>query len=173
MITSDYEMDEIDKQIVELIQQDPGLTHSSIAEKIHRSQPTVGSRIKKLENSGILQFQAGLNMKNIDYYFAKVELQTLNPVRLIELINRCPYLIHGFKTSGDMNFLIIIANQNFKALDRIVNYHFRNDPDIINVKVEIITEIINDFVVPVYLETGYCSCAEDHNQRKIRHHEVK
>ncbi|MFX1386092.1 MAG: AsnC family transcriptional regulator, partial [Promethearchaeota archaeon] len=39
-------MDDIDKRIVQFIQNDPTSTHTQIAKKINRSQPTVGMRIK-------------------------------------------------------------------------------------------------------------------------------
>ena len=76
MISEKLKLDEIDRQIITLIQEDPNLTHTQIAEKINRSQPTVGMRIKKLEKEGILQFQPGINFKKVDLFLATVELNT-------------------------------------------------------------------------------------------------
>ena len=47
MTISSYELDQIDKQIIQILNEDPNLTHTKIAEKVHRSQPTVGNRIKR------------------------------------------------------------------------------------------------------------------------------
>jgi len=54
-----FKIDEIDKNIIEIIQKDPMLTHTEIAKKVNRSQPTIGMRIRKLEKAGVLKFQAG------------------------------------------------------------------------------------------------------------------
>ncbi|MFW9972710.1 MAG: Lrp/AsnC family transcriptional regulator, partial [Candidatus Odinarchaeota archaeon] len=72
MINNSSVLDDIDKRIVTYIQNDPTITHTQIAKKVNRSQPTIGMRIKKLEESGVLKFQAGLNLKNLNHYFAKV-----------------------------------------------------------------------------------------------------
>ena len=66
MISEKLKLDDVDRKIISLVQEDPGLTHTQIAEKIDRSQPTVGMRIKKLEKNGILQFQPGINFKLVD-----------------------------------------------------------------------------------------------------------
>jgi len=68
-------IDEIDCKIMDLIQKEPNLTHTQIAEHVNRSQPTVGMRIKKLENLGVLKYQAGINIKVADLYFARAEIQ--------------------------------------------------------------------------------------------------
>lgn len=72
-------MDEIDKKIITLIQEDPSMTHSKIAKIIQKSQPTVGKRIKKLTDSGILKIQPGINFKNADISLVIVRLKTKNP----------------------------------------------------------------------------------------------
>ena len=48
MESKDFKIDEVDKSIIELIQKEPTLTHTEIAKKVNRSQPTIGTRIRKL-----------------------------------------------------------------------------------------------------------------------------
>ncbi len=164
MINGVNVLDDIDKSIVKFIQMDPTITHTQIAKKVNRSQPTVGSRIKKLEESGILKFQAGLNLKNLECYYAKVDIQTSDPEEIVSIINSCPYIIHGYRVSGVTNFLIIIAYPILKDLDKIVNYHFRNNPTIKLIKTEIISEIIKEFVIPIDFEIKRCNCIEKFNK---------
>ncbi|MFX1329659.1 MAG: Lrp/AsnC family transcriptional regulator [Promethearchaeota archaeon] len=160
-------LDDIDKRIVQFIQRDPTSTHTQIAKKINRSQPAVGMRIKKLEKLGILQFQAGLNLKSTNCYLAKVSLQSSDPNSIIRIIKSCPYMIHGYKLSGMSNFLIIIAHPCLKSIDRIVNYHFRNNPEVRKIKIEIIMDIINDFVIPVDFRVRSCNCVENAKNNRI------
>lgn len=165
MINESSVLDDIDKRIVTFIQDDPTITHTEIAKQINRSQPTVGMRIKKLEESGILKYQAGLNLKNLDYYFAKVNIQTTDPEEMRKIIKSCSYMIHGYRVSGATNFVVIICCSKFTDLDRIVNYHFRNNPNVLKVKIEIISEIINEFVVPVDFQIRSCPCVENYNNQ--------
>ena len=83
MMSNAYSMDEIDQKIVQLIQRKPNLTHTEIATHISRSQPTVGMRIRKLEEAGILNFHAGINLKDVDLYLAMVWISTNNPEKII------------------------------------------------------------------------------------------
>ncbi|KKM95532.1 hypothetical protein LCGC14_1187160, partial [marine sediment metagenome] len=53
------------KKIIKLIQEDPSMDHSKIAEVTKKSQPTVGIRIKKLRDSGFLK----INQELISHFF--------------------------------------------------------------------------------------------------------
>ena len=148
-------IDQIDCRIMELIQKSPNLTHTQIATHVNRSQPTVGMRIKKLENLGVLKYQAGINIRVADLSFARIELQTKNPKKAIEDVKNCPFMLNAFRLSGNSNISILMVGLNFKNLDHVVNRHFRNDPDVINVHIDVIADVVNDFVVPIDLNLDY------------------
>jgi DNA-binding Lrp family transcriptional regulator len=108
-------------------------------------------RIKKLENLGVLKYQAGINIKAADLCFARVEVQTNNPKDAIEVVKRCPFMLNAFRLSGNSNISILMVGLSFKDIDLIVNRHFRNDPNVIAVHIDVISEVINDFVLPIDL----------------------
>ena len=127
MISEKLKLDDVDRQIITLVQEDPNLTHTQIAEKINRSQPTVGMRIKKLEKSGILQFQPGINFKKVELFLATVEINTSNPNEILEMATCCPFMLNAFRLSGEHNICILLASSKIHKLDAIVNYHFRKN----------------------------------------------
>ena len=155
MISEKIGIDDIDCKIMDLIQRTPNLTHTEIAEHVNRSQPTVGMRIKKLEKLGVLKYQAGINIKEADLCFARIELKTKNPEKAIEKVKRCPFLLNAFRLTGDSNISILTIGLNIKDLDRIVNRNFRNDPDVIDVHIDFISDVVNDFVLPMDLTLEY------------------
>ncbi|TFG03947.1 MAG: Lrp/AsnC family transcriptional regulator [Promethearchaeota archaeon] len=157
MISQKLKLDDIDRKIISLVQEDPNLTHTQIAEKIERSQPTVGMRIKKLEKEGILQFQPGINFKKVDLFLATVELQTKYPDEIIDMAKYCPFMLNAFRLSGDHNITILLASSKLEKLDNIVNYHFRNNPSVQSVTMEIVTQIAKDFILPIDFDS------EEHN----------
>lgn len=157
MISEKLKLDEIDRQIISLVQENPALTHTEIATKINRSQPTVGMRIKKLEKSGILQFQPGINFRKVDLFLATVEIQTKNPEEIIDMARFCPFMLNAFRLSGAHNVCILLASSKLEKLDSIINYHFRNNPDISSVSMEIIIDIAKDFILPIDFDS------EEHN----------
>jgi len=149
MISEKLKLDDIDRQIITLVQDDPNLTHTQIAEKINRSQPTVGMRIKKLEREGILQFQPGINFKNVDLFLATVEINTKRPNVILDMAKFCPFMLNAFRLSGDHNIMILLASSKLDKLDNIVNYHFRSNPDVQSVSMELVIEIAKDFILPI------------------------
>ena len=149
-------IDQIDRSIIELIQENPNLTHTQIAQQVNRSQPTVGMRIRKLEKAGVLKFQAGINLKTVDLQIANIYLNTNNPQAMEDLVKSCPYMLNGFRQSGTFNFTILLVGYKLEQLDRIVNNHFRDNPDIIRVEMNIVTDVINDFVLPFNVELDHC-----------------
>ncbi|MFX0060320.1 MAG: Lrp/AsnC family transcriptional regulator [Candidatus Heimdallarchaeota archaeon] len=148
-------IDEIDCKIMDLIQKEPSLTHTQIAEHVNRSQPTVGMRIKKLENLGVLKYQAGINIKVADLYFARAEIQAKNPKKIFNIVKNCPFMLTAFRLSGDTNISILIAGLSLKDLDHVVNHHLRGNPEIFNVHMDIIEDVADDFVLPIDLNFDY------------------
>ncbi len=149
MISDKLKLDDIDRRIITLVQDDPNLTHTQIATQINRSQPTVGMRIKKLEKEGILQFQPGVNFRKIDLLLASVELNTKHPNEILEMARFCPFMLNAFRLSGSHNIMILLTSSKLEKLDNIVNYHFRSDPNIQSVSMNMITEIAKDFILPI------------------------
>jgi len=156
MESKDFKIDELDKSIIELIQKDPMLTHTEIAKKVNRSQPTIGVRIRKLEKAGVLKFQAGINLKSMDLLLARVEIQTINPDETVKLVKNCPHMLNAFRLSGTSNLSILIVSNKLTHLDEIVNHHFRKDPNVIDVYMDIITDVTNDFVLPLDFNFENC-----------------
>jgi DNA-binding Lrp family transcriptional regulator len=156
MISEKLKLDDIDRRIITLVQEDPNLTHTQIAEKINRSQPTVGMRIKKLEKEGILQFQPGINFKKVDLHLATVEVNTKHPDEILDMAKFCPFMLNAFRLSGSHNICILLASSQLDKLDNIVNYHFRMNPSVQSVAMNMVTEIAKDFIFPVDFDS------EDH-----------
>lgn len=156
MISEKLKLDDIDRRIITLVQEDPNLTHTQIAEKINRSQPTVGMRIKKLEKEGILQFQPGINFRKVDLFLATVELNTKHPDEVLDMAKFCPFMLNAFRLSGEHNICILLASSKIDKLDNIVNYHFRMNPGVSSVAMNMVTEIAKDFILPVDFDS------EDH-----------
>lgn len=155
MISEKLKLDDIDRQIITLVQEDPNLTHTEIADKINRSQPTVGMRIKKLEKSGILQFQPGINFKKVELHLATVEINSSNPEEIMDMAKCCPFMLNAFRLSGEHNICILLASSKLDKLDAIINYHFRKNPDVSSVSMEIVTEIAKDFILPIDFDSEH------------------
>lgn len=142
-------VDDIDIKILKLIQEDPEMTHSNIARRVNKSQPTVGMRLKKLKDSGILQIQAGINFKNSEIYLVVAHLKVKNASNILEIAKTCPFMLNAFKLSGEYNVSILLASRNIKQLYDVVNHHFRANSEVQKVSMNLIIEFAEDFILPM------------------------
>ncbi len=143
-----FKIDDIDKKIITLIQGNPKMTHSNIAKIVKMSQPTVGIRIKKLRDFGILKIQHGINFKYADIYLVTVYLKAKNPNSIFKMAKYCPFMLNAFKLSGEYNVSLLIASTDIKRLYNVVNAHFRANSEIQKISMELITDIARDFILP-------------------------
>ena len=142
-------IDDDDKTIITLIEKDPSITHSKIAQEIEKSQPAVGARIIKLERKHLLTKQVGFNIKEVDIKTAIVFISTKDVESVVTKISNCPFINHAFKISGEFNLLCFIAATDLQTIEKLVDVCFRKDPNVINVKTNILIESVHDFVVPI------------------------
>jgi len=163
MLSQQINIDEIDKEIIHIIQKDPNITHTDIAKRVERSQPTIGLRIRKLQEAGVINFQAGLNLRVANVMIAQVRIKTKNPKKILDKVKECPFMLNGFRLSGENNVIILIANSSIKHLDEIINTHFRKDKEVQDVKMDIITDVIKDFVLPFDINEEDCDCGLQFN----------
>lgn len=146
-------LDNIDKRIITLLQENPNITHSQIARKLNRSQPTIGVRIKKLVKTGIFQFQPGINFKKVAIHLVEVNLKVKNSGDIMEMVKHCPFMVNAFRLSGDYNVKILLASSKINKLYSVVNQHFRNNKEVRKISMEIITDIAKDFVMPINFDS--------------------
>ena len=169
-------IDDADKKIIEMIEKNPDITHSAIAIEIEKSQPAVGARIIKLERKNLITKQVGFNVKKVDIKVAIAYISTKDVDIIVKKIEKCPFINHAFKISGEFNVLCFIAASDLQTIEKLIDLCFRRDKNVINVKTNIIIESIHDFVVPIdfqienfdgrYCGPG-CNMVEDLSQFKF------
>ncbi|MEJ2250682.1 MAG: winged helix-turn-helix transcriptional regulator [Candidatus Lokiarchaeota archaeon] len=168
MISEHKELDEIDRKIIKIIEKNPNITHTEIAERVDRSQPTVGLRIKHLEEKGILNFQAGVNFKGSEnFFFGQLDLQTKHPDEILDTVKRCHFILNGFRLSGNSNVSIFLTSFHLDHLEKLVNFFFRSNPNVDNLDFRIITDVVDDFILPLDLDFDDCKCERVEECKKI------
>ncbi len=154
-------LDKIDKNIISIIQNNPEITYTEIADKVGRSQPAIGKRIKKLENKGILSYQAGLSIKNSDFMYILLKIRTSNPERILRIAKKCPYMPVAFKITGKNNINIIVYGPDLKFLNKLINRHFKGDKKVNSIKFDVILDINENIVLPIDFSFQKCEYIND------------
>ena len=77
-------LDERDNIILGMMQKNPEVSQDEIAKKIKLSQPSVGARIRKLQEKGILHNVNGVNFKTVDLHLAKIDVNATDTKAIID-----------------------------------------------------------------------------------------
>lgn len=169
MFNKKLDIDEADKMIITLLQDNPDMTHSEISEKVHKSQPAVGARIIKLKRKHLLETQMGADFREVDVKLAKIEMLTKDISAIMDKITNCPFVVHAFKISGNTNLCVMIAAPDIKTIDKMVDLCFRSDENVMTVNVSYIISSVKKLVLPIHFEIEHfdeLGCGKDCYVRK-------
>ena len=118
------ELDQIDKNILELVQNDASLSVAEIADKVGLSSSPCWRRIKRMEEQGVIQRRVtvldrnalGLNFEVV----ASVKLQLPNRDNLEqfeEAINSWPEVVECMTVTGAVDYIIRVLTLDMQAYD--------------------------------------------------------
>lgn len=115
-------MDETDRRIVALLQEDGRASLSEIGRKLGLSHVSVRKRLKSL-CEGLVNISAGLNAERLGLRIAVVSAEAESPGRLRELLDvfsKCPRVVFATTTTGAYNIMMIMAAEDADTLNAIL-----------------------------------------------------
>ncbi len=146
------ELDEKDRLIIKVLQENPKASQTEVAKLVGLSQPSVGSRIKKLKELGVIDSSYGVNLKNSNMYVLKVDVKCRNPDEILKKLESCPFFLNGFVVAGNRNLIILLIGEDLPTLEAIVDRHIRILPDVYDVDVGIIVRTLKNTIIPLNVE---------------------
>lgn len=115
-------LDEKDKAILRLLQENARSTVREIADKVHLSTTPVHERIKRMEDTGvILQYVTLVDHSKVKKglmaicYVSLKEHNKKSGAKFIKTIHELPEVIECFIISGEFDFLLKVTVENMDA----------------------------------------------------------
>lgn len=118
------QMDQIDRQIIELLEENSRLTNKQIGDQVHMTGQAVGSRINQLIDTGVINHFT--IRKSYQYtQFIRIFLNGVYFDQIKQITMDFDYIEQFYKVSGEACF-IVLAHFDNKELDqyleKISNY---------------------------------------------------
>lgn len=145
-------LDDRDNTILAMLQKDPHVSQQEIAKKVGLSQPSVGARIRKLEEKGIIQTVTGVNFRIVDLRIAKVEVSSTDTTEIIKEFKDCPFFLNALIMSGRYNLCLFFMAPDLKRLEGIVNYHLRGNEKVKDMEMNVVISSAKDLVLPLNID---------------------
>jgi DNA-binding Lrp family transcriptional regulator len=115
-------MDETDKKIMSILQENGRTSLSSIGKELKMSHVAIRKRLKNLSEE-LIKVSAGLNGEYLGFRVAVVNAEVETPERLRELVDifsKCPRIIFLTTTTGAYNLMTIMIAEDADTLNAIV-----------------------------------------------------
>ncbi|MBS1916958.1 MAG: Lrp/AsnC family transcriptional regulator [Bacteroidetes bacterium] len=116
------EIDEKDKAILQLLQENAKITVREIAHEVHLSPTPVHERIKRMEDNGVIRQYAALvdhtKVKKglmVICYVSLKEHNKRSGAKFIKLINELKEVTECYNISGEFDFMLKVVVENMDA----------------------------------------------------------
>ena len=130
-------MDAMDRRILGLIQSDASLGTAEIADKVGLTQPPCWRRIKRLEESGLIEKRVGLlNQQKLGLtvtVFARIRLSAHGRQSLPEFeadISSFPEVLECYTMMGEFDFLLKIVTRDIEHYEVFFRKHLSQMPTV-------------------------------------------
>lgn len=134
-------IDTVNAQILELLQSDGRMTNAKLAEHLNMSETPCWRRLKKLEETGIIEgYQAHLNRRKLGLgVMAFVQLScsehdqaaTAEFQRIVEVT---PNILACHNTTGEDDFLLIVVARDLDDYSAFVDSTLRRLPGVTRIR---------------------------------------
>lgn len=136
-----FELDELDKRILQQLQRDSSLTNQELAEKVHASAPTCLRRVRSLQENGVIQKQVAIvdPQKTGSTLTAIVEVsldvQTAEANTAFEKeVNGENAVLQCYRVSTGPDFILVIQVADMPAYHELVHRLFTARKNVRNVR---------------------------------------
>ncbi|UCE12266.1 MAG: Lrp/AsnC family transcriptional regulator [Candidatus Heimdallarchaeota archaeon] len=123
--------DEIDRQILEILNQDGRTKFTTIAKRIKRTEGTVRNRVRRLREKGVIQgFRVITDPENLGFERqAIIRFQMEPSYEAYSQLDRLPYicgkqsckLLSLYRSNGESSFMLEVLSKNKQDLDFFVS----------------------------------------------------
>jgi Lrp/AsnC family transcriptional regulator, leucine-responsive regulatory protein len=118
-------IDKKDRQIISALQIDARQSLAALGRRIGLSQPAISERVKRLEESGVIEgYAARINLRAIGYSMqAVIRIKTTHEhiSKYVQLFLACPEVLDAVRVTGEDCFIVRCAIADPSDLERIVD----------------------------------------------------
>ncbi len=117
-------MDDIDKKLIGLLQENARYSLKQLAEQVYLSSPAVSSRLERLERDGyIVGYHAQVDLQKMGYHitaFINLEMEPSEKPVFYPFIEACPNVLECNCVTGNYCMLIKVAFSSTQELDSFI-----------------------------------------------------
>ncbi len=120
-----YELDKVDRKILELLQKNARMSLKDIAGEVFLTSPAVSARIVKLERAGVIEgYHARISRDALQFQikaFINLKMDPSEKNRLYEYVRSVPNVVQCDCVTGDYVIFLEVLFHNTEELDHFID----------------------------------------------------
>lgn len=156
-------MDEKNRQILEILQQDGRIAHTRLASIVDLSAPAVLARVRKLEEQGIIRgYQAVIDPAKVghavtSYVGVSIIHHQREPLEQIaERLRNLPQVLEAYHLTGEIDYMLKVTVPNIEALEHFLMEDLARIPGLDKVHTSVVLSTVkSNSVIPVITDEEY------------------
>jgi Lrp/AsnC family leucine-responsive transcriptional regulator len=150
-------INDTDKQILNIIQQDARISNAEIARQVGLAPSAVLERVRKLEERGVIRgYSAELDWAQVDFGLtAFVAVRTHECCSETDkFLAKIPEVLEVHDVAGEDSYLLKVRVKNTEHLSRLLRERLKNVPNVAGTKTTVVLQTIKETtVLPIARET--------------------
>lgn len=145
------QLDEFDRKLLRLLQQDGRLTNNELAQKINLSASQCSRRRMRLEGEGYIKgYRAELDREKLGIGIVNLITVTLathnrdNAQRFARLIASLPEVLEAYSLTGEMDYIIKVVTPDLRSLSAFVSDVLLPHESVQHVKTAIVLDTLKE-----------------------------
>jgi DNA-binding Lrp family transcriptional regulator len=151
MNASFEQVDQFDRKLLSLLQEDARLTNNDLSERVNLSPSQCSRRRQRLEEAGLIKgYRAVLDRERLGFPLVNVISVTLathnrdNARRFAELLRGLPEVQEAHALTGEMDYVLKVVTRDLKSLSEFVNDVLLPHESVQHVKTAIVLETLKE-----------------------------
>lgn len=144
-------LDDTDKKILTILQDNGRITNSKLAQEIGLSPPAVLERVRRLESTGVIEkYVAILDRKQTGFEIQTIVMVCLSHHQIsslehvIQTLTSMDEVLECHQLTGEIDFLLKVVVKDMESYTDFVNNKLSGIPGIQNVKTSFILETMKN-----------------------------
>jgi Lrp/AsnC family leucine-responsive transcriptional regulator len=151
-------IDNIDKQILNIIQKDARIANAEIARQVGLAPSAVLERVRKLEERGVIRgYAAELDAAQVEFGLtAFVAVRTRECCSETDKsLAQIPEVLEVHDVAGEDSYLLKVRVKDARHLSRLLRERLRNVPNVAGTKTTVVLQTIKEtMALPIERETA-------------------
>lgn len=156
------ELDRLDRQLLNLVQEDAGQPAQRLAERVPLSPSAIQRRLRRMREEGVItRYAAIVDLKKVGrptFFIVSLQVERERPELLVQLrawLSAQEHVQQAFYVTGEADFVLVITAPDTETYDSLMSRLVSENPNVRHFTTNLALSVVKrGLAIPVPLDVG-------------------